>query len=226
MSVRIDATERQHVAGLALQLVRRHAPTLEPLLRIEWNARFTSRLGDAMYLDEGAIAQTAFRTGRRSVLGWEPMARVRFSIPLWPRASRTERDETVAHEVAHLITVARWTASLSAPLRFGTLRPPARPSAHGREWQAIMREMGYVPKRCHSVDRTGLARRRKSRRTYALRCPNCDRTYMVGAQRHARAARREALVAAGACPKTTFGYLCQCDGPRAHRFLHTTRKDT
>ena len=61
-------------------------PELAQALLIEWNGRFTRRLGDAAY------NSTTFR------------ARIRLSTPLWPRASDEDRRETVIHEACHLIT--------------------------------------------------------------------------------------------------------------------------
>jgi SprT protein len=61
-------------------------PELAQAVLVEWNRRFTRRLGDAAY------NSITFR------------ARVRLSTPLWPRASENDRRETVIHEACHLIT--------------------------------------------------------------------------------------------------------------------------
>jgi SprT protein len=52
---------------------------------IEWNRRFTRRLGDAVF------NPITFQS------------KIRLSIPLWPRASIQDRMETVVHEACHLI---------------------------------------------------------------------------------------------------------------------------
>ena len=67
------ACERNEVSELAQVVV------------IEWNPRFTRRLGDAGY------SSTTFR------------ARIRLSIPLWSRSTEEDRRETVIHETCHLI---------------------------------------------------------------------------------------------------------------------------
>lgn len=67
------ACERNGVAELANSIM------------VEWNQRFTRRLGDAIYV-------------RSTGLG-----RIRLSIPLWPRASEKDRRETVIHETCHVI---------------------------------------------------------------------------------------------------------------------------
>lgn len=49
---------------------------------------------------------------------------VRFSIPLWDRASRKERDEAVIHEIAHIVVFYRYKERIHAV------------NPHGREWRA------------------------------------------------------------------------------------------
>ena len=51
---------------------------------VEWNNRFKSRMGDALYLRSG-------------------VGRIRLSTFLWPRATHEQRRITVIHEVCHLI---------------------------------------------------------------------------------------------------------------------------
>ena len=115
------------------------------VIRVEWNSKFTARLGDALY-------QRSFSARGASVT--QPLkpqkARVRFSIPLWPRASEQERRETVIHEICHI--VCSHEAALAGR---------GKPQAHGWEWKALMRKCGVKPERCHNVDRTGLKKTRK-----------------------------------------------------------------
>jgi SprT protein len=123
---------------------------LAQVIVVEWNWRFTKRLGDAGY------SPTTYR------------ARIRLSIPLWPRASDQDRRETVIHEACHIIV----------GYRFGFVA-----TAHGSEWKAAMQNCGVEPLRLHSVDRTGLARRQ--RRFILLDCPN------HGMERKCRCTTRE-----------------------------------
>jgi SprT protein len=111
-------------------------PELAQVIVVEWNGRFTKRLGDAGY------SSVTFR------------ARIRLSIPLWPRATEEDRRETVIHETCHLI----------AFYKHGVV------AAHGHEWRLAMKNCGVEPLRLHSVDRSGLARRQK--RFILLDCPN------------------------------------------------------
>ena len=79
---------------------------------------------------------------------------IKLSAPLWPRASEAERRNTVIHEACHLID----------HYRTGTM-------SHGVSWRRLMQNCGESPDRCHSVDRTGLIRKRK-RHEYTCGCNN------------------------------------------------------
>lgn len=55
-------------------------------IKIEFNGRFTQRLGDARYNPKSKKGE------------------IRFSRPLWPRTDDTERYNTIVHEVCHIVT--------------------------------------------------------------------------------------------------------------------------
>ena len=55
---------------------------------VEFNNRFTRRMGDA---------------SARKNHEWRPTLQIRLSRPLWARASEEERRETVIHEACHII---------------------------------------------------------------------------------------------------------------------------
>jgi SprT protein len=116
---------------------RNMVPELADMILVEWNSRFTKRLGDAGY------SSTTFR------------ARIRLSIPLWPRATDQDRRETIIHEACHIIVGFKHG--------FG-------PAPHGAEWKQAMGACDVEPLRTHEVDRTGLAR--KQRRFILLDCPH------------------------------------------------------
>jgi SprT protein len=78
------ACERNEVAELAQAIV------------IEWNRRFTRRLGDAVF------NPITFQS------------KIRLSIPLWPRASFQDRYDTVIHEACHVIVWQKFS-QLVAP---------------------------------------------------------------------------------------------------------------
>jgi SprT protein len=117
---------------------RNGVPELAQAVVVEWNPRFTRRMGDGMY------CPLTYR------------ARIRLSLPLWPRCSEKDRRETVIHEACHVIVKYRFTFSLVKD--------------HGAEGRQAMRNYGVEPLRTHTVDRSGLARRQ--RRLILLGCPN------------------------------------------------------
>lgn len=100
-------------------------------ISLEWNNRFTSRLGDARVTDYTS------RTGR-----------VRLSRPLWRRAPEFQRRETMIHEIAHVYADLQKRRAGHGPvwklwmIRFGYSNPE-------RCYSSTV------------VDRTGLKRKRK-----------------------------------------------------------------
>lgn len=101
------------------------------LIQVGMRTSFTRRLGDALGTN----------------LNWAaPGGRIRFSAsPLWRRASKAERRNTVIHELAHVLV---------------NCYHGRRVTAHGSEWKAMHRLLGEAPSRTHSVNRAGLRRRR------------------------------------------------------------------
>lgn len=132
---------RQEVGGWVVEfLTMVGREDLLDVIIVEWNSRFTRRMGDATY-HASALSRS------------EPpkVARVRFSTPLWAVAPKEEQRNTVAHEVAHLVVFHEWYLD-NAPKRFGELPGRGRkPSHHGYEWKSMMYRMGETPSRCHNV---------------------------------------------------------------------------
>jgi SprT protein len=106
------------------------------VLRIEFNTRFTARMGDATY-------KTPYGP------------RIRLSEPMWPRISQNQRKDTVIHEVCHIkvrhddVTTGR-----------------RRSKPHGLEWQHAMRTCGLEPQVTHDFDVSQLAGSRRKARAY------------------------------------------------------------
>jgi predicted SprT family Zn-dependent metalloprotease len=158
------ATHEQRVAAAQLTistLTDLGCEELVPYLQIEWSRDFTARMGDALYMgslrdrNEALFAQVARR--HRLVGDGNYLVRVRYSSILWPRASEEERQQTVIHEVCHIVN------------KHEAIRDHRGiPSAHGPEWRAVMRRAGVSPKRCHNVDNSDLKRR--SRKTVPATC--------------------------------------------------------
>ena len=112
-------------------------------ITIRFNRRFTRRLGDA--------------NGK--------LMRIRFSTPLWARATVEERRQVVIHEVCHIATF----------LKLGTM------GGHGYVWKLHMRLCGVTPDRCHEVNREGLARTNQGSRQVTCACPG--KVMTIGATR-------------------------------------------
>jgi len=81
---------------------------------------------------------------------------IELSLPLWPRATKKERINTIVHEACHLIALNK----------YGYI---AWKKPHGKLWKACMVQAGETPTRTHSVDRTGL-RRKQKRYLYKCSC--------------------------------------------------------
>ena len=84
-SKRTSADDRQIREWVRFACECNGVPELAHVILVEWNRRFTRRLGDGM---------------------WSPtrmLARIRLSVPLWGRALEEDRKETVIHETCHII---------------------------------------------------------------------------------------------------------------------------
>jgi SprT protein len=83
------------------------------------------------------------------------LMRIRLSIPLWGRVDEAKHKNTVIHELCHLL----------APIVAG-----GRVQSHGKTWRNLMLRCGQEPNRCHTADRTGLARRMPRVATARCKC--------------------------------------------------------
>lgn len=135
----IDAVVRQCLADAGMPNVNIRVEFAGARGRTKPGAKFSSRMGDARVTDYRT------RTGR-----------VRLSrTALWRRASAIKRRNTLKHEIAHVL----------AQLEAG----PLKQVGHGPGWKRMMVRLGEEPKRCHSVNRDGLRRRRGRRGPVILR---------------------------------------------------------
>lgn len=138
-------------ADIREAFIRLGYPELNDRVRVEWNPRFSSKMGDARY-----ISMTN--------------CRIRLSEPLWPRASEEQRRHTAIHEACHIV-VAREYRSLELF--------KSRPKPHGKEWKEKMIECGEAPTRCHNVDTNGVKNSRK-KFIYHCDCPGEAKIHRVG----------------------------------------------
>jgi SprT protein len=109
-----------------------------------------------------AAGQARWQNGRRPEL--------RFNLALARRHAPAFVEDTVAHEVAHLVCFAC----------FGRVRP------HGPEWRHVMRRFGIAePRRCHDYDLPADTARRQRRWFYECGC----RLHPLSTTRHNRIQR-------------------------------------
>lgn len=95
---------------------------------------------------------------------------IKFSIPLWDRASDLDRRQTVVHEVAHAVAFERHGDA-----------------GHGAAWKQQMAAMGYPnASKYHTVDRTGIKRKRND--TVEVEC--CGKFYRITFAKLARGLNR------------------------------------
>lgn len=136
--------DQAHINGLIGQTLERvNATELRGKIKFQWSRRFTRRLGDARW---------DFHKGT---------GKVRFSIPLWPRATQEQRDEVVVHEVCHIVADWRYGNPYVDP-KTGKTR--GKRQIHNKNWKATMRQAGIQnPQRCHTVNRDGLRRTQRKR---------------------------------------------------------------
>lgn len=121
---------------------------------------------DVTFFDKGRAAGRAYlREGRISI--HETLLVENFDSMI---------RETVAHEVAHLVTFWQWNRT-----RIGR-----RPQPHGSEWRTIMSRVLLVePERTHNYDMTNVQVRRQRRFAYACPC----RVHKVTTVKHNKLAR-------------------------------------
>lgn len=112
-------------------------------------------------------------------------------------------EDTVPHEMAHLITdqVYPEAHKRGAPTmtRNGVFRRGKR-SPHGTEWQSVMRVLGCEPSRTHSYD-TSNARTRE-RKSYAYKCNCCGAELQLGPKRHAKEQRSPGSYSHSSCGRS------------------------
>jgi predicted SprT family Zn-dependent metalloprotease len=139
-----------------------HADLIDKVTII-WRPRFTARMGDACW------APTMYKYEKMPTPGV-----IRFSVPLWDRATEDERYQCVVHEVCHIVQYREAELNDTLWLR---RRGRRKVQPHGREWKALMRKCGLKPERCHNVNTDGV-----SRKTEATYC-NCSEPHLVTPQK-------------------------------------------
>lgn len=91
---------------------------------------------------------------------------IRLNIDLLYRNTESMLQQTVPHEVCHIVQHQLYTHS----------------KAHGYEWQSLMRLLGLTPDRCHQYD---VELQRKHDRPYKYVCP-CGNTFNLTRGMHSK----------------------------------------
>lgn len=149
-----DADLISRITRRTAELLRRAAPLCRPPSP---QIRFDLR---------GQTAGQALWNGRGSTT-------LRFNLAFARAHGEAYIRETVTHEVAHLVTMAR----------HGRVRP------HGPEWREVMRYLGVAePRRCHDYHLPEAEARRQRLWPYVCAC----RRHELSTTRHNRVQRRAA----------------------------------
>ncbi len=113
---------------------------------------------------------------------------VKFNLHLLNENWQDYLDETIAHEVAHVVVTAQYKHSNGR-----------RPKPHGREWQMVMRNVfNTEPQRTHDYDVAACRVRTVKRYKYKCSC----RTHMLTSIRHNRILRGEQVYHCRSCKGT------------------------
>ena len=129
---------------------------------------------------KGATAGTAQRDGTR----------INFNMAILEAQPEAFIARTVPHEVAHAV--------------LGQIHGARGVQPHGREWKALMINLGASPERCHSYDMTNVKVKRQRRWTYACACTQYELTTV----RHNKIQRGECAYRCRVCRhKLTKGEL-------------------
>lgn len=117
--------------------IANEVPDLVPKIKWRFNAKFRSRMADANCVT----------------------LMLRFSVPLWNKATLLEKENTVKHETCHLI----------ARTKYGKVQ------SHGEQWKQTMLRAGQQPLRCHSI--------KLPKKTIDVICTGCKLVIAMGSRR-------------------------------------------
>ena len=142
---------------------------------------------------------------RGTTAGWAQYSTwsVNFNAVLMVENFESFLEDTVPHEIAHLITdqVYPEAHQRGAPTitRTGKFRRGKR-SPHGDEWKSVMRVLGADPSRCHSYDVSNARVREKV--SYDYKCDCCGEVLKLGPKRHAKQQQIPGYYTHSSCGRT------------------------
>ena len=122
-------------------------------LDVEWNKNFRRKMGVATF------RYNSYKNTKS--------AEIVFSAALWPHApSDKDRDQTVIHEVCHIVDYWKMTKDSNYP----------RLGGHKEPWKKLMRQCGVDPERCYTWKRPDELKN-KQRERYQIKCWSCQKVF-------------------------------------------------
>lgn len=152
-------------------------------LEARLDARITECHGlvTAIHPDFPRVHCTLFARRRAAGLAFGNEHRIALNEVLLRENPEPMLRDTVAHEFAHVVV---WWRYLQEQRRAGHESRLPAPSAHGTEWQTVMRYVFDVePSRCHKFDTTNTGARVQRRWEYRCRC----QSHLITTSKHKRA---------------------------------------
>lgn len=146
--------------------------------RLDLRVEECHRIVAAVYPEFPKVACSLYSRRRAAGLAFGNDHRIALNEVLLRENPETMLRDTVAHEFSHIVV---WWRYLEAR-KLAPETPP--PSAHGTEWQTVMREMFAVePLRCHRFDTSNTGARVQRRWEYRCSC----KSHLLSTSKHRRA---------------------------------------
>jgi SprT protein len=146
--------------------------------RLEMRVIECQRLVAAIHPEFPKVACTLFARRRAAGLAFGNEHRIALNEVLLRENPEPMLRDTVAHEFAHIVVWWRYLEKKKSDPHL------AAPSAHGAEWQHVMRAVFAVePSRCHRFDTANTGARVQRRWEYRCRC----QAHLLTTSKHKRA---------------------------------------
>lgn len=158
----------------------------------------------AIYPDFPKVGCTLFSRRRAAGLAFGNEHRIALNEVLLRENPEPMLRDTVAHEFAHIVV---WWRYLELKKSHAAA---AAPSAHGVEWQAVMRDLFAVePSRCHRFDTSNTGARVQRRWEYRCRC----QAHLLTTSKHRRAQSGARYVCQDCRTELVASYVFNPTGP-------------
>jgi SprT protein len=166
--------------------------------RLELRVEECHRLVTFVHPEFPKVACTLFSRRRAAGLAFGNEHRIALNEVLLRENPEPMLRDTVAHEFAHIVV---WWRYLGQKRHDPATLPP---SAHGTEWQSVMREVFAVePIRCHRFDTSNTGARIQRRWEYRCRCQE----HLLTTSKHKRAQSGASYVCQDCKSELTAAYI-------------------